>query len=71
MESTKQVVVNQLKALSDINLLTKVKRGYYFYEPISALDCQKIRQGLYRTISLDMSYQNTQMLPGYHVTVDE
>ena len=33
---TNQVVVNQLKALSDSHLLIKVKRGHYFYEAILA-----------------------------------
>jgi len=70
MTSTKQVVVNQLKALSDIKLLTKISRGYYFYEPISASECQKIKVGSYVTLSLDLKYQNTQVLPGYQVTVE-
>tara|TARA_R110002050_G_scaffold57423_5_gene129158 strand:+ start:64983 stop:65948 length:966 start_codon:yes stop_codon:yes gene_type:complete len=70
MNSTKQVVVNQLKALSDVNLLTKVKRGHYFFEPISAKDCRKIKEGVYQTLSLDFRYQNTQLLPGYNIMVE-
>jgi len=70
MSSTKQVVVNQLKALSYVNLLTKVKRGHYFYQPISAEECRKIKDGAYQTLWLDFRYQNIQLLPGYHITVE-
>lgn len=70
INSSSQVVMTQLKALSDINLLTKVTRGYYFCEAFSPDQCRKIRQGEFSQVSIELSYLDTQLLPAYHITVE-
>jgi len=64
------VVTNQLKALCDINLLTHVSRGVYFYEVIAPENCKKIKEGVFSHVSIDISYLHTQLLPAFHIKVE-
>ncbi|MDO7598036.1 MAG: SAM-dependent methyltransferase [Pseudomonadota bacterium] len=70
INSSPQVVMTQLKALSDMNLLTKVTRGYYFCEAFSPDQCRKIWQGEFSHASIELSYLDTQLLPAYDITVE-
>lgn len=70
INSSPQVVMTQLKALSDRNLITKVTRGYYFCDAFSPEQCRKIRQGEFSQVAIELSYLDTQLLPAFEISIE-
>ena len=70
LNTSPQVIVNQVKFLSDVNLLIKKARGVYYYPIIHPADCRKIMDNSYRKLSLECIFHAKQFLPETKIIVE-
>jgi len=70
INTTEQVITNQIRALCDTNLLIKEGKGCYFYNVLSVGDCRKIIEGDYEDISVDMKYYKNELLPDFQLIIE-
>jgi hypothetical protein len=56
LDTNEQVITNNIKSLSDSNLLIKKARGYYFYSLCDVDDCKLITSQTYASLSVEIKY---------------
>lgn len=69
LNTTEQVIRNNLKSLSDVNLLIKEGYGHYFYEPLMSIDCTRIINGDYQDITVDLKFFKNDIKPSLSLLV--
>lgn len=70
LETNEQVITNNIKLLSESNLLVKKSRGYYLYNLMSVDDCQKITNREYESLNVDIKYYKDDCSPVISVLVE-
>ena len=69
LKTTEQVIRNNLKSLSDVNLIRKEGSGHYYYEPLRTDDCTRIISGDYQDISVELKFFKNDIEPSLSLTV--
>ena len=70
IDTSPQVITNQIKALVDSNLITKVARGTYVYTLLSPEDIQKILTQSFSSISVELKYFRNDVNPKPIIILD-
>ncbi len=69
LNTTEQVIRNNLKSLSDVNLLIKEGNGHYFYEPLNTDDCTRIINGNYQDITVELKFFKNDIEPSLSLII--
>ncbi len=70
IDTSPQVITNQLKLLVDGNLITKVARGTYIYTLLSPEYVQKILSQSFRSISVELKFYKNDVNPKPIIILD-
>lgn len=70
IDTSPQVITNQLKLLVDSNLITKVARGTYIYTLLSPEYVQKILSQSFRSISVELKFYKNDVNPKPIIILD-
>jgi len=70
IDTSPQVITNQLKLLVDSNLIIKVARGTYVYTLVSSEYIQKILSHGYNSVSVEMKYYKNDISPKPVIIID-
>ncbi len=70
IDTSPQVITNQIRALVDTNLIKKISRGTYFYSLLQPTDVNKIITQDFKSISIEMKYFRGDVNPKASILVD-
>lgn len=68
--TNEQVITNNIRSLSDSNLLIRKARGYYFYSLCDVDDCELITSQKYESLSVEIKYFKGDKTPKINLLIE-